>query len=370
MKITCPKCGASDEVDMSKTPPGIVLLRCDNCGNSFRVTVSAKDIARCSSEFDTRGRWFSTCPYCGHRFQVDETKAVPNSIWLCPDCSRVVFLPAPPEKQKPQEQKDLKDFSILASEVIQSETLERLVETAEPEQGKLIVNGSSFVGVGKDNIVPPLSEKERYTAQFMVRVGNNEMGPVSFNVLEDWARAGIIGKDAMISKAGESNYFLAIQMPELSPIFLGEESVNVLEKVVSGEKTPTTVLTEGWVSGALGGIVAGAIFGILVVAGIAKPMGENSTILQVAVSLGVMAFLGSVLGVMISLSSLWIVEYPWTAQFSLIPSLFFSAILFGYLFFKGMEFMNASFISGIVFTIMFIAAYVGCLFHRALYEKY
>lgn len=370
MKITCPKCGASGEVDMGKIPPGVVLLRCDNCGNSFHINISSKDIAHCESELDARGRWFVTCPHCGGKFQVDETKAKPDSIWLCPNCNRVMFLSAPPRTPENNlERKDFKDFSILASEIVQSETLEQLVENVVSEQERSRTPGSSFIGVGKESVViPPLSEKERYTAQFMVRVGNNEMGPVSFNVLEDWARSGIIGKDAMISKAGESNYFLAIQMPELSAIFLGEGKT--IEEILSEEKSIATVLTEGAISGALGGIIAGVVFSFLVIGGIARPMAENPIALQIFVSLGIMAFLGSVLGIVISLCSLWVVEYPWTAQFSLIPSFFLSALIMVYLLIKGAEFMHASFITGMVFTIIFIAAYVGCLFHRTLYEKY
>jgi len=373
MKITCPKCNAVDEMDLSEMPPGKIILRCEKCGATFDVLVKSNDIA--SAEFNILGEELTvTCPHCHKKFGSSSNTAGKSEFWRCPSCGRVMKIPG---LQSAQTAGAADFFGVGQAETPATPKLsETELDALSAHLEAQIADENAQVPAQQweeeeEEMLPPLSDKDRFTAQFIVKTAGAELGPVSFNVLEDWARSGMIPPDSFVAKADEGRFHRADKMPELKKAFSavsGGEPGKGLRDILK-EETAGTAILHGITSGLLGGIIAGALGTAVVLTGIWSPLPVYSTILQSLLLMCVIAFTGVCIGAISAVLGNWLIHYPWNATVQAAIAIVFGMGIFGVLYFKTNNLENSLYIAAGVFVAVFFAGFIGCQFHHKFHEK-
>ncbi len=356
MNVVCPKCGAKDDVDFSKVPPGRVLLRCEKCFASFEVTITASQVPKAKCE--TRGdELLVTCPHCSETFPTKPELVATSALWSCPSCEGIFRLAGTQEPQPSVE--------LITEQEIPAEGLQEL-------ESRLVATGEEVAAaeLAEEGMLPPLSEKERFTAQFIVKVAGAELGPVSFNVLEDWARSGMIPRDALVSKVDENRFHRADRMPELLPLFEGRTAApgSGLKELLR-EETAATAILHGTTAGLLGGLVGGLLTAAVVAVGLWSPLPAFPSILQALVTAGGLVIVGAGIGAVAAVIGQWIIDYPWTAAVQIAIALVFALLMFA-VNFLSTHFLDTAAKVGVASFI--ICAVIGIAtneFHHRLFEK-
>ncbi|MCD6418393.1 zinc-ribbon domain-containing protein [bacterium] len=370
MEIVCPKCGSKDEVDLSDVPPGKVILRCENCSANFEFIIRAEDIPR--AECDVVDAGLSVvCPYCKKRFLAAPDVIVESEFWRCPSCE-AVFRVVGDEAQKIEAEAKSAPAKLITEPQISSEELDELEAqlSPPPDEPEVLVPESAPDDVEVE-MLPPLSEKDRFTAQFTVKVAGAELGPVSFNVLEDWARSGMIPPDALVAKTDEGRYFSAYSMPELRKLFDGEteeEPGKVIRELIAEESVGTKI-AYGAAAGIIGGIIVGLLAAFVVLLGLWSPMWGFPPVMQALVVAGALAVVGIGIGAINAALGEYLIDYPWTAPVQAIIGLIFAVGMFISAIAMSSSLKSAAMGAGGVFILAFGAGFIACQFHHKLFEK-
>ncbi len=396
--MKCPNCGVSDEVNVSHIPPGKALLRCKSCFTSFEILIKPDDVplADCRLEGDYL---VVVCPYCGSVFNSSPDVCEQGLFWRCPNCEAVFRLPELDQRQVHSEKTEVEP-SLPETEVpldsgsdnfadegkfqigdIPSDELEALTQEFSGE--KLLIepleSSTETSAIPEEEsqpeenaeMAPPLTEKEKFSAQFIVKMGGGEVGPISYNVLEDWVRAGMIPRETLIAKVGDNKFYRADRIPELLAIFEGKQSTGSAIKEILKEESTGEKIIHGITAGLLGGLVGGIIAAPVVLLGFWNPAPAfNSVLASLVFILGSVA-IGAGIGAINSVLSIWILDYPWILPIQAgLAAVFGLAIAVFNLFFLG-EFLQDSLLSGVlVFVFAFVIGYFTMLFHRKFYEKF
>ncbi|GEM_PF-5287057 len=391
MQVKCPNCGATDDVDISHIPPGKALLRCRSCFTSFEIFIKPEDVplADCREE----GEYLVVvCPYCGSVFNSSADIYEQSLFWSCPNCESIFRLPerevveqkeqtagqtpAPaPESagaEEPTQSEETLEIGDISPEVIEQLERELSAKSEEPGSESLGEQAGEDVPLMSEteDMAPPLTEKEKFSAQFIVKIGGGEIGPISYNVLEDWARAEMIPRNALVAKVGENKFYRADHIPELLAIFEGKEKPvggaikEILKEESSGEK-----ILHGITAGLLGGLVGGVIASPVVLLGLWNPAPAFNSVLSALVFIIGSVVIGAGIGAINSVISLWLIDYPWILPVQLgISAIFGLAIAIFNFAVNG--FLRDSLISGaLVFVFALIIAYSTMRFHHKFYEK-
>ena len=390
MQVKCPNCGATDDVDISHIPPGKALLRCGSCFTSFEIFIKPEDVPLADCRED--GEYLVVvCPYCGSVFNSSADIYEQSLFWSCPNCESIFRLPE--RKSAEKKEKTAGQISTPAPESgeaeeptqseetleigdISFEAIERLERELSAKSDELKIEpleeqgGEASLTSETDKMAPPLTEKEKFSAQFIVKIGGGEIGPISYNVLEDWARAEMIPRNALVAKVGENKFYRADHIPELLAIFEGKEKPvggaikEILKEESSGEK-----ILHGITAGLLGGLVGGVIASPVVLLGLWNPAPAFNSILSALVFIIGSVVIGAGIGAINSVISLWLIDYPWILPVQLgISAIFGLAIAIFNFAVNG--FLRDSLISGaLVFVFALIIAYSTMRFHHKFYEK-
>ena len=373
MEVICPKCGAKDEVDISDIPPGKAILRCENCGANFEITIRGVDIPQAKCDQLDAGLSV-VCPYCKKQFITAPNIVIESEFWRCPSCGGIIRIVGDKaqeieEAAKSQPAKLITEPQIASTELDELEAKLTAKNTPSKKNEPILIAPE----IGIDNgMIPPLPEKERFTAQFTVKVAGAELGPISFNVLVDWARSGMIPRDALVAKVDDGRYNLAYSMPELRPLFDGtsvaEEPGKGIREILNAESAGVTI-AYGATAGIIGGTIMGILAAIVVLLGLWSPMWRFPASLQSLIALGALAIAGTGIGAIDAALGEWVIDDPWTAAVQsvigllLAVGMFISAIIMS-------GSMKSATVSAIgVFVMAFGAGYIACQFHHKLFEK-
>ncbi|MCD6595227.1 hypothetical protein J7L68_06100 [bacterium] len=379
MLIKCPKCGASDDINISHIPPGKALLRCESCFNSFEIIIKVSDIplAECVERGDVLE---VTCPYCREKFNTSLDIASRNIFWECPSCESILRV-AETNKENtidekvPEIDNEKNSVETLQLGEISSDGLEAFEEqlgvdldnvTTEP-----IAIESDIADEFNKGMLSPLIEKDRFTSHFTVKIGGAEMGPISYNVLENWVRSGMLPRDALVSKVDENKFHRAEQMPELLKIYDGEnvEHGKGIRDLLKEESTGTAIL-HGINCGLLGGLIGGVIASPVVLLDFWTPTPLFSPVLSALILVIGTSIIGAGMAGITSVLGLWIINYSWITLVQIIISSIFAIAIFAANMIMTHYLWRDSVISALgVFSLAFIIGYFTILFHHKLYEK-
>jgi len=388
MQIKCPNCGTTQEIDISHYDPGQLLVMCKSCNAKFVVPITSSDY----DEAETKALGHSivsvTCPYCGREIIATIERIKGSELWRCPAC-RGIFRASIPEHilKIEEEAEDYEPVEKDEIAVIETVTSENLPEAGDVEfvpgisdvdvhEDKLpqepVTQTTSAVGAGvsfqspDEEIMPPLTEKEKFTERFLVKMGDKIAGPMSFALLENWARSGIMGPNALIARMSKNpnKFFPAKLMPELKPYFFPQEpKVGTAMKEILMEVGPAELMMQAINSGALGGLVAGLIFAPIILAKLWQPVPIFSPILQVIVLLGFSTVVGLGIGAINSILERWIISYPWTTLVQSLIALLFAIFVF-VIYALRFKVGTAVFAAILAFAIFFLIGLFTCQFHR------
>ncbi len=371
MEVICPKCGAKDELDVSDIPPGKAILRCESCGANFEIIIRSVDIPQ--AKCDPLDAGLSVvCPYCKKTFLAAPNIVIESEFWKCPSCEGIIRIVGEEaqkieEKAKSQPAKLITEPQIASTELdeLEAKFTEKTAEKDSDEAPVLIVPDA------QEDMLPPLSEKERFTAQFTVKFSGSELGPVSFNVLVDWARSGMIPRESMVAKVDDGRYNRAYLMPELRPLFDGtvaEEPGKAIKEILKEESAGITI-AYGAGSGIIGGIIMGILAAIVVLLGLWTPMWGFPPPLQALVVVGALAIVGTGIGAIDAALGEWLIDYPWTAIVQAIIGLVFGPGMFLSTIIMSSPIKSAMIGATGVFIMAFGTGFIACQFHHKLFEK-
>jgi len=386
MQVKCPKCGATDDIDISHIPPGKALLRCELCFTSFEIVVKVSDVplAECIEKGDVLE---VTCPYCHEKFNTSLDIASKSIFWKCPTCESIFRVAG--EKAEDIFTQDIEGSGEKAvSGRTSEETLqlgeisadgleafeEQLGVDLENIETEPIASSSENIDEFNTGMLPPLSDKEKFTCHFLVKIGGAEMGPISYNVLENWARSGMMPRDALVSKADENKFYRAEQMPELLKIFDGEnvEPGKGIKELLKEESTGTAIL-HGLNCGLLGGLIGGVIASPVVLLGLWTPTPLFAPVLSALIFVIGTAIIGAGMAAITSVLGLWLINYSWTPLVQIIISSVFAVAIFITNMFISPQsthkLTNSIFSAVAVFLLAFIIGSFTVLFHHKIYEK-
>jgi len=373
MEVICPKCGASDDMDVTHIPPGKALLRCENCFETFEVEILPSNVtlAQC---IPLGKNLVVHCPFCSQEFNTSLNIAKRSIIWACPSCGSIFRLPEPKRDavsdEQPSEQPFDESQPFELGEISAGGLEELGKQLGLNEKGIEGITTEPFSIEDSDILLPPLTDKERFTGHFLVKINGTELGPISFVVLENWARSGMLPPEALVSKTDEARFHRADKMPELVKIFKGgtHEPGKAIKEMLS-EKTSGEIIVHGIASGLIGGLIGGILASPIVLLQIWQPLPAFSAPLAALITAIGTAIAGAGMAAITAMLGLWVIEYAWTTLVQIIIAAIFAIIAFAANFFVS-RLLDASAISaGGVLIIVFLVGYFTCQIHHKLYEK-
>ncbi len=381
MNIKCPKCAEPIEIDLEKYPPGQTVVVCKHCNAKFAIKIDKSIYHNARTRKISDVIYALECPYCKNKTVHTVALLNKSKLWRCPKCNKIFHVEIPEiilgigEKIQSEINNVFSNSQKIETVSTPSQKAEVFKKTTDqPIQDSIqvtqIQDGSSTTDTSEQSqqiqLLSPLTEAEKYSGHFLVKMGNKIEGPMSFANVENWARTHIMKPGALIAIAQKDpeKFFPAELMPELRLFFHPEEQkpTNILKDLFN-EPTPGEKVQAGLSSGFLGGIVTGFILSPIILFKLWTPIAIWSPFLQVLIFIGFMAITGIALGAVNSILERWILEYPWNVVIQVLITLIFTLIFFAV---KAIQYgIKSSLITSfLVFIVILLTGLLVCQFHR------
>lgn len=381
MRIECPKCHAAAEIDDAKLPEGRFSVKCKKCANAFFVEATVLPIAQVKV---IDGFAHLHCPHCKKHLKTDSQNVEENATWNCPACKqnfRLGKISFADEQNVSPNSKNTSPNNANTAAVSQNSNnaAQNIPHENKTNFPTFEDNSPTYIIDDGTEQLPRLSDKDRYTGHFLVRINSSDFGPVSYNVLENWARTGRINAETLVailsSSPNDSTHsantlFKAGRFPELLPIFLGTnitDRARALKEILQ-EETTGHIISKGVMAGLIGGAIGGLIIAPAILFRLWQPTIPFPPALSAIIFAVGASIIGAGFGSVNAVLGIWLIEYPWTAAVQLILAFVLAIMAFATTFFGANNLDLAIYNSIGVFVISFLLAYATALIHRKYYE--